>query len=95
MNQCKHISKKINFFFNFFYWCGIDHIHFNVSFPLCQRERERERERERDLNSEDREVTRVAHAFFVRRNDRLNQANHGFPLVPIQGVAYKHKPLSP
>ena len=62
---------------------------------MCVCERERERERERDLNSEDREVTRVAHALFVRRNDRLNQANHGFPLVPIQGVAYKHKPLSP
>ena len=94
MNPCKHVSKKIIYFFIFFIDVAL--ITFILMCPfLCVYERERERERERDLNSEDREVTRVAHAFFVRRNDRLNQANHGFPLVPIQGVAYKHKPLSP
>ena len=51
MNQCKHISPKKKKLL-FFYWCGTNHIHFNVSFPLCVWERERERERERDLNSE-------------------------------------------
>ena len=45
------------------------------------------------LDSEDRERSTLVERFLAWRHDRLDQAHHWLPLIPVQWVPNEHEPL--